>query len=101
MAALGSNKKASNLRMEAGSVALDGTNPTVVTTTFTAITACYAGMQDSVAPGLGTSIITTVKANVAEASTISIYAWKPTTSDDVTVIASTGTETVDWWAVGT
>ena len=100
MGVLNSNKKSSNERMESGSVALDGSNPTVVTTTFSTITACYAGMQDSVAPGLGTSIITTVKANVPEASTISIYAWKPTTSDDVTVIASTGTETVDWWATG-
>ena len=100
MGVLNSNKKASNERMESGSVALDGSNPTVVTTTFSTITACGATLQGSAAPGLGTAIVTAVKANVDEASTVSIYAWKPTTSDDTTVIASTGTETVDWWATG-
>ena len=100
MGVLNSNKKASNERMESGTIALDASNPTVVTTTMSKITACGAELQGSAAPGLGTSIVTSVKANVDEASTVSIYAWKPTTSDDVTVIASTGTETVDWWATG-
>ncbi len=100
MGVLDSNKKASNERMESGSVALDASNPTTVTTTLSTITACGVNLQGSAAPGLGTSIVTSLKANLDEASTVAIYAWKVTGAGDTTLIASTGTETVDWWATG-
>ena len=100
MGVLNSNKKASNERMESGSLALDASNPTVATTTFSTITACVVGLEDAVAPGVGTSVVTGVPANVAEASTVSIYAWKPTSNSDPTLVASTGTETVHWVATG-
>ena len=83
-----------------GTIALDGSNPTVVTTTFSVITACGATVQGSTVPGVGTEGVQTVKANVDGASTVSIYAFKVTSSSDTTKIASTGTETIDWWATG-
>ena len=100
MGVVGSNKTSSNERLETGSVALDASNPTTVTTGLSTITACGATLQGSAAPGLGTSIVTALKANVVDASTVALYAWKVTGAGDTTLIASTGTETVDWWATG-
>ncbi len=85
---------------ETGSVALDGSNPTTVTTGFSTITMAIAGLEDAVAPGVGTSLITAVPTNVDGASTVDIYAWKPTSNSDPTLVASTGTETVHWIASG-
>ena len=100
MGVIAPQKKFTREYMESGSVALDASNPTVVTTSFSVITACVVSMEDDTAPALGTSIVTAVPANVANASTISIYAWLPESSDDTTLVASTGTETVHWLATG-
>jgi hypothetical protein len=34
-------------------------------------------------------------------ATLNVYAWKPTSGSDPTLVASTGTETFDWIAIGT
>lgn len=83
--------------LEAGTVALDGSNPTAVTTGLKTITNVVLSLVGSSAPGDSTEVLTyTVSAGV-----ISIYAWKNTGGTDPTLVASTGTETVSWMAFGT
>lgn len=80
-----------------GSSALDGANPTPMSPGLTTLVACVVSLNGTAAPGVGTSIVTS---NVAT-TTLNVYAWKVTTSADTTLIASTGTETVNWVCVGT
>ena len=79
-----------------GVVALDGSNPTPVTTGLTTITAAYAILEGAVAPGDNTSVLTVA----ISGGTLSIYAWKNTGGTDPTLVASTGTENVHWMAIG-
>jgi len=79
-----------------GAVALDGTNPTPVFTGLANLDAVSLTLGGSTAPGVGTSTLT----YEVLGSTVNIYAWKPTSSADATLIASTGTETVSYALVG-
>lgn len=72
--------------------ALDGSNPTDATFNLAdgeSIKAVYVSLKNGSAPGVGTSVLTY---DVSD-ETVSVYAWKPTSSGDATLIASTGTET--------
>lgn len=90
-------KKASNLRMVAGEIALDGSNPTPVATGLNTILGAVVTLKDDgSAPGVGTSQFT----YAVSGGTLNIYAWKVTGSGDATLIASTGTETVGYVAIG-
>lgn len=80
-----------------GETALDGSNPTPVVTGLTTVTGFSATLKGSAAPGVGTSVLT----YTASGGTVSVYAWKPTSNSDPTLIASTGTETFGWVAFGT
>lgn len=80
-----------------GETALDGSNPTPVATGLTTVTGFSATLKGSVAPGVGTTTLT----YTSSGGTVSVYAWKPTSNSDPTLIASTGTETFGWVAVGT
>ncbi len=80
-----------------GATALDGSNPTPVVTGLTTVVGFAATLQGSAAPGVGTSVLT----HTISSGTVSVYAWKPTSNADPTLIASTGTETFSWVAVGT
>ncbi len=80
-----------------GTTALDGSNPTPITTGLTTVTGFAATLQGSAAPGVGTSVLT----HTISGGTVSVYAWKVTATGDCTLIASTGTETFSWVAVGT
>lgn len=79
-----------------GVIALDGSNPTAVTTGLTAITAAVVTLESSSAPGDNTSVLTVA----VSGGTLSIYAWKNTSGTDPTLVASTGTENVHWMVVG-
>lgn len=79
-----------------GVVALDGSNPTPVTTGLTTILAASATLEGAVAPGDNTSVLTVA----ISGGTLSIYAWKNTSGTDPTLVASTGTENVHWVAYG-
>jgi hypothetical protein len=79
-----------------GEVALDGSNPTAVVTGLKTITAVGLALKGTAAPGVGTSVLTYSQTN----GTLNIYAWKVTASGNATLIASTGTETVSWVAIG-
>lgn len=79
-----------------GEIALDGSNPTPVTTGLTAILGVSLSLKTASAPGVGTQKLT----YDTSGGTLNIYGWKPTGSGDCTLIASTGTETVGWTAYG-
>ena len=81
----------------AAPVSLDGTNPTSFAHGLTTCLAVFVQLVGSGAPGVGTSVLTAV----INAANIDVYAWKVTSNADPTLIASTGTETFNWFAVGT
>jgi len=94
LAALG---VAAGYKIARGESALDGSNPTPIASGLATIVAVVATLKGSVAPGLGTSLITAV----ISGTSINFYGWKPTGATDPTLIASTGTESFYWIAVGT
>ena len=89
-------KKSNNTQTVGGETALDGSNPTAVSTELSTITSVALTIANSSAPGVGTSILT----YAVSGGTLSIYAWKVTSSSDTTLVASTGTETVSYVVVG-
>jgi len=88
---------AAGYKIARGETALDGSNPTAVATGLTTVVAFVATLKGTAAPGVGTSILT---ADISGA-TANVYAWKVTGAGDTTLIASTGTESFYWIAVGT
>jgi hypothetical protein len=88
------------LRIASGSAAaLDGGNPTPIATGLTTIVAASVQLRGTAAPGDNTSILTTDYSGAD--GTLNVYAWKNTGGTDPTLVASTGTETFDWIAIGT
>ena len=83
-------------RIVMGEVALDGGNPTPVSTGLTSITAVTLTLKGTAAPGDTTSVVT----YDTSGGTLNIYAWKNTGGTDPTLVASTGTETVGYMALG-
>jgi ABC-type Co2+ transport system permease subunit len=79
--------------------ALDGSNPTPIATGLTTITAACVTLRGTAAPGDNTSVLTVDY--TGSDGTLNVYAWKNTGGTDPTLVASTGTETFDWIAVGT
>ena len=85
-----------NLARSAAPVALDGSNPTTVASGLTTIVACGACLSGTAAPGVGTHVLSTA----ISTTNINVYGWKPTSAIDGTLIASDGTESFHWWAIG-
>ncbi len=81
---------------ERGETALDASNPTAITTGLVSITSVVLTLKGTAAPGVGTTTLT----YDYSAGTLSVYAWKPTSSGNPTLIASTGTETFSWMVTG-
>lgn len=81
----------------AAPVALDGSNPTTVATGLTTVVAAFAQLVGSDAPGDSTMLLTCV----INTTNIDVYAWKHTDGTDPTLVASTGTETFNWFCIGT
>lgn len=88
---------AAGYKIARGETALDGSNPTPVTTGLATITGCAVAIKLTTAPGVGTSNIT----YGSSTGTLNLYGWKVTGTGDATLIASTGTENVGWVCVGT
>ena len=84
-------------RVHSGTGTLDGSNPTPITHGLGTCLSFVAQLIGTAAPGLGTAVLT---ANISGASA-NVYAWKPTSNSDPTLVASTGTETFYWIAIGT
>jgi len=81
----------------AAPVALDGSNPTSFAHGLTTCLAVFVQLVGSAAPGDNTSVLTTV----INGANVDVYAWKNTGGTDPTLVASTGTETFNWIAIGT
>lgn len=79
-----------------GTLALDGTNPTPISTGLTTITGVALALEGTTAPGDNTSVLT----YGISGGTINVYAWKNTGGTDPTLVASTGTENISWIAIG-
>jgi len=88
---------ANGYKLARGEATLDGSNPTPIASGLATIIACGASLKGSVAPGVGTSVLTTVLSG----TTVNVYGWKVTSTSDTTLVASTGTDAFYWWAVGT
>jgi hypothetical protein len=88
---------AAGYKIARGETALDGSNPTPVAHGLTTCVAFVAMLKGAAAPGIGTSVLT---ANINGAN-VDVYAWKVTSAIDATLIASTGTESFYWVAIGT
>lgn len=91
---------AAGYKIARGTTALDGSNPTPVTTGLTTVVAAVVTLEGNAAPGLNTTTLTIDPANYATGA-LSVYAWKPTSVSNPTLIASTGTENFEWVAIGT
>ena len=82
--------------IEAGEIALDGSNPTPIATSFSTVTGVARALKGTAAPGVGTSALS----YGISGGTVNVYGWKVTSSSDTTLIASTGTETVGYVITG-
>ncbi len=84
------------LRVHCGTGTLDGSNPTSITHGLGTCLSFVAQLIGTSAPGDNTSVLT---ANINGAA-VDVYAWENTGGTDPTLVASTGTETFYWMAVG-
>lgn len=100
MGTIAPEKRSSNEAVYTGEVALDGSNPTPVVTPFNTVTSVALTLGGSSAPGVGTSVLTYAKSTDPGVKTVNIYAWKPTSNSNPTLIASAGTETVSYEITG-
>lgn len=88
-----------SMKMARGSAAaLDAANPTPIATGLSAIAFAAVQLRGTAAPGDNTSVLTVDY--TGSDGTLNVYAWKNTGGTDPTLVASTGTETFDWFAVG-
>lgn len=88
---------AAGYKIARGETALDGSNPTPVTTGLSTIVACTVSIKTTTAPGVSTSVVT----YDTSSGTMNMYGWKPTGTGDTTLIASAGTDTIGWICAGT
>jgi hypothetical protein len=82
-----------------GEIPLDGTNPTTVATGLATIVAAVATIKSNSALGVGTQALSVNFTGLD--GNLDIYGWKPTSAGNCTMVASTGTETIEWVAFGT
>jgi len=83
---------ASAYKVARGTIALDASNPTPVATGLTTVVGFTATLLRTTSLATGTAFVTHA---TASAGTVDLYGWV------VAGTASTGTETVEWVAVGT
>ena len=82
-----------------GSVGLDGSNPTSVTTGLTTLLGCYVTNQNATAPG--DAVASFSVQTTASAGRLDIYAWETTSGTDPTTVASDYVDVVQWFCNGT
>jgi len=90
--------KSNRVKVVSGAKALDASNPTAVSVAgkMRSVVSVQLTLLDATAPGVGTSVLTYSVSGTA----VSVYAWKPTSSSNPTLIASTGTETFSYTVIG-
>lgn len=86
-----------NLILVFGTVDLDGSNPTPVNLDAHCDSVLVGGvsLQATAAPGDATHAVTCNPSG----ATLNVYAWMPISGADPTLVASTGTEVVSFWAL--
>ena len=77
----------------AAAVTLDGANPTTVASGLTTPVAAFAQLASTDAPGSGIAALT---ANI-RGTNIDVYAWKHSSTDVTTLIASTDAASAFYW----
>lgn len=83
-----------------GEVTLDGANPTPVATGLSTISHAGVSLKSAIALGVDPGSVT--HDFTGSDGTLNVYAWKPTSNSNPTVIASTNnTFVASWWARGT
>jgi len=82
--------------IKSGTVTLDGSNPTPVTTGLTTVTTGLACIKSTTAPGDDPIVITTGYSG----GTLNIYAWKTDGTDPTLVASTNNAATIEWIAVG-
>lgn len=87
-------------RFMGGEIALDGSNPTSVTTGLSVVLSANANFKTAVALGDDPNALSIDYGGAVTAGQLDIHAWKNTNGTDPTQIASTATTTVSWTAVG-
>ena len=93
---LAPNARMTETKLVAGEVALDAANPTVLQTGLRAVASVTLTVKANATPGLNTSILT----YEVVGGLVNVFAWKPTSATNPTLIASTGTETISYVIVG-
>lgn len=90
--------KTNRVKVVAGEVALDASNPTPISVAgkLRTIVSVKISLRNASTPGVGTSILTY---DISD-ETVNVYAWKVTSSSVTTLIASDGTETFSYEIVG-
>lgn len=86
----------SGVKFTDGVGTLSGTNPTFFLHGLSTCQSVSVTLSGITTPGVGTSAFTTS----VSGSYVNVYAWKPTSSGNPTLIASTGTESFYWLAAG-
>lgn len=82
----------------AARVALDGSNPTTVASGLTSILAPFVQLSSSTdVPGANIATLTAI----VSGTNINVYAWKHSSTDATTLIASTDTSSFYWMCIGT
>ena len=94
-ARLAPNSVMTETKVLGGELALDGSN-TTIETGLRAVVSVALSLRGAPAPGLNTSQLT----YDVVGSRVDVYAWKPTSVSNPTLIASTGTDTVSYVIVG-
>lgn len=79
-----------------GEAALDGANPTPITTGLRVIDSVSLALRGSASPGDATSVLT----YDIVGGVVNVYAWQNTTGTDPTLVASAGTQTFSFFIVG-
>lgn len=93
---------AAGYKIARGEVTLDGTNPTPITTGLATVVAAVVCHKKATTPGLDPTHFTVDYGGAVTAGELDVYAWKPTASGNVTLIASTDNASViSWIAIGT
>lgn len=90
---------ATALKIAAGTITLDGSNPSSATTGLAAITACAVTNKRSDTPGDDPLIFT--MATAAVAGRLDVYAWKTDGADPTLVASTDNDDTIDYVCIGT
>jgi hypothetical protein len=77
-------------------MALDGSNPTPISTGLGSVASVSLALEGSSSPGDGTSVLT----YAISGGTVNVYAWQNTGGTDPTLVASTGTQTFSFVIIG-